>query len=526
LIIENQNLFHECSLLQLDCTQAKMELGWAPALKFEEHIKFTSDWYKELNSGNADMYAFCAKQINEYSHLAQERGQIIPSETTDHNEKEYEVKTTMSNESTSKSVSNSELNSEIRIVDQCRICNSPRLKLILDYGDVALADSFIRNKEAISTERKFPLSLYLCQDCKHIQIREIVHPSLLFEDYPWETGVSKSIVQFSQELYQKLMEVNNSLPLNQTPRVLEVASNDGAILSVFKEKGCEILGVDPAKNIVEKANAKGIRSIAKYFNDKTAKEVVDEFGKWDICIARNVIAHVDNLPGLAEGIKLILKESGFAVIECPHALKMLDELQYDQVFHEHIGFHSLDSIKKLFELHEMEVFDAEKIWIHGGSIRVFVQHTHGLHKITSAVDTLIEEERAKGMFDESIWEEFARKSLAHKNALITELQKMKDQGKKIAIYGASGKGQSLLQFCGIDSRYIDYVVDKSKMKQGRFTPGTHLEIFSPDHIYEDRPDVLLLCAWNFADEIIKQEERFSILGGKFLHPFPLPHYLN
>ncbi len=416
--------------------------------------------------------------------------------------------------------------SDLKIVQHCRVCNSTRLKTILDYGLVALADSFLPDEAAVKTEKKFPLHLCICQECKQVQIKEIVNPSLLFEHYPWETGVSKSIIQFSQELYQKLSGTYDSILHNKNPRVLEIASNDGAILSVFMKNGCEVLGIDPAKNIVEKANTKGIRTLARYFNEETAREVAEKFGKWDICIARNVVAHVNDLSGLAEGIKLLLSGDGFAVIECPHAQKMLEELQYDQVFHEHIGFHSLDSLKKLFELHGMEVFDAEKLWIHGGSIRAFVQHKNGPRVVSGNVASIIEEERAKGMFDESAWEVFAQKALAHKQAIISELQKLKSQQKKVAIYGASGKGQSLLQFCGIDTKLIDYVVDKSQMKQGRLTPGTHIKIYSPEHIYEDKPDVLLLCAWNFADEIMKQEEKFAALGGKFLHPFPLPHYLN
>ena len=410
--------------------------------------------------------------------------------------------------------------------ESCRICKKNELSLILDYGNVALADSFLSSEKEIYNEKKYSLRFCICNNCKHLQIDEIVDPSLLFENYIWETGVSKSIIEFSQELYNKVTSFYNLIPYKKSPKVLEVASNDGAILSVFKKNGCEILGVDPAKNIVDKANEMGIRSIAEFFNSETAKSITEEYGKWDVCIARNVLAHVKEIHSFVEAIKIILGKEGFVVIEVPHLKTMFEELQYDQIFHEHIGYHSLDSIKKLFEMYEMEVFDVEEIWIHGGSIRVYLQHKNGPRKIIENVSRILDIERNLGLYEESSWKEFANRAIAHKKALKGKLEELKSNNKKIAIYGASGKGQSLLQFCEIDNKLIDYVVDKSKMKQDKFTPGTHMKIFSPSQIYENKPDVILLCAWNFAKEIMTQEEKFTSLGGKFLHPFPLPHYLK
>jgi len=225
---------------------------------------------------------------------------------------------------------------------RCRICKEKKLKVILDYGKVALADNFIYEKD-IKNEKKYPLKLCICKNCKHIQINEIIDPRILFENYVWETGISKSVIEFSKKLYDKVMACCK----NKNPRVLEVASNDGTVLSVFKNKGCEILGIDPAKNIVEKANKRGIRSLAKFFNLKTAKEVKTNYGEWDVCIARNVLAHVKELHSFVEGIREIVNKSGFVVIEVPYLVEMFKNLEYDQVFHEHIGYYSLDSIKKL-----------------------------------------------------------------------------------------------------------------------------------------------------------------------------------
>lgn len=409
--------------------------------------------------------------------------------------------------------------------ENCRICKEKGLHPVLDYGTVALSDSFLESEEDIEKEQRYPLILCLCPHCKHIQINEIVSPNLLFEHYPWETGISKSILEFSEQLYHKTIGCYRQIPCEKKSKVLELASNDGSVLSMFQKNGCEILGVDPAKNIVKIANERGIRSIAKFFDLQTARAVVEEYGPWDICLARNVLAHVKDLHGFAQGIKTILHPDGFAVIEVPHLKTMFQELQYDQVFHEHLGYHSLQSIQRLFSDHGMELFDVEEIWIHGGSIRVFLQRGGGRRKISGRVQGVLDEEKGLGLFEEDSWKKFAERALAHKNALRSELTKLKSSHRKIAIYGASGKGQSLLQFCGINRKMIDFVVDKSKMKQNKLTPGTHIKIFPPSHIYEERPDVILLCAWNFAKEVVEQEKKFVANGGRFLHPFPLPHYM-
>lgn len=408
--------------------------------------------------------------------------------------------------------------------ENCRICKSKALKVILDYGEVALADSFLDGKMDMDTEKKYPLQLCVCEDCKHVQINEIVDPAILFENYPWETGITKSIGEFAVNLYKEIM-LRYDLKEGGAINVFEVACNDGSILATFKENGHIVLGVDPAKNIVELARNKGVNAISRFFNVSTAREIVAEYGKWDVCIARNVIAHVKDLHGLAQGLQIVLADDGFAVVECPHALKMLDELQYDQVFHEHIGYHSLDSLQRLFSIYNMVIFDAEKVWMHGGSIRVYIGHKGSHYKVTQNVKNLLKEEVDKEMFELGTWDKFAKAVMQHKEQLVAQLEELKGTGARVAVYGASGKGQSLLQFCGIDKNYVAYVVDRSKMKQGKFTPGTHLPIFSPEHMNEDVPDVVLLCVWNLAKEIMAQQQDYIAHGGKFLHPFPSPHLL-
>ncbi len=409
--------------------------------------------------------------------------------------------------------------------ENCRICKGSELSVILDYGNVALADSFLNSKNEIINEKKYPLKLCFCENCKHLQIDEIIPPELLYKNYVYETGVSKSILGFADDLCQKLLACYYANSPQKQPAVLEIASNDGTVLSVFQDNGCKVLGIDPAENLVKIANSRGVKSLASFFNLQNANKILEEYGKWNICLARNVLAHVSELHSLVNGIKTVLADDGFAIVEVPHIKTMFEQLQYDQVFHEHIGFHSFDSLQRLFNMFDMEAFDVEEVWIHGGSIRVYLQHKKGPRAISANVLKMLEMEKEIGLFEKSSWEDFARKVYAQKTALQNELNQLISNNNKIAIYGASGKGQSLIQFCGLDNNTIEYVVDKSSLKHHKMTPGSHIPIYPTEYIYENMPDVVLLCAWNFADEILKQEERYISLGGKILHPLPMPHYL-
>ena len=410
-------------------------------------------------------------------------------------------------------------------VKSCRICRKEELEVILDYEEMALSDSFLDSNDEIEDEKKYPMNLCFCHECKHLQIDEILDPGDLFSDYIYATGFSDAVIRYAKEFHEIIKRTYDEKSNGSKPKVLEIASNDGTVLSVFKENGSDVLGIDPARNIVEIANERGINSIAGFFNLESANTIIDKFGSYDIVIGRNVMAHVADLHGFAEGISVTLSKSGFAVIEVPHLQTMFQELQYDQVFHEHIGYHSLDSFVKLFSKFGMEVIDVETIWIHGGSIRVYLQHINGPREISKNVESLIEEERNLGLYELSSWRDFARRAISHKDSISKKIREFKEEGKKVAVYGASGKGQCLLQFCKIDNSVIDYVVDKSELKHGKITPGTHIPIYPTEHIHEDFPDVILLCAWNFADEIIEQQSLFLEKSGKFLHPFPEPHYV-
>ena len=381
----------------------------------------------------------------------------------------------------------------------CRCCGERDLEKILDYGKVALADNFLKEEE-IASEKKYPLKLCFCKKCYHVQIDEIINPVVLFEDYVWETGISKTMIEFSENLFEK----TDIYSRGKKQKVLEIASNDGTVLSVYKKNKYRVLGVDPAKNIAHIARKRGVETISEFFNLNVAKKILESKGKWDICIARNVIAHVNDLHGFIQGIHLILKKKGFAVIEFPHLEKMYRELQYDQVFHEHIGYHSLHSIIRLFDQYNMTIFNAEKLEVHGGSLRVYLQHEDAQRRVQKNVIKILRSEIDSGIFNKFSWEIYAKRCKAHIESLRAKIANLNNSGYKICIYGASGKGQSLIQMCEINNKLVVGVVDKSSLKQGKYTPGSHVKIHPPEFIYENKVDVILLCTWNLAEENLQQ----------------------
>lgn len=404
----------------------------------------------------------------------------------------------------------------------CRICSSPDHDLVLDFGKVALADSFLTSAAEIAKEQRYQLTLVLCQKCLHLQIKEVLDPKLLFSEYVWETGIPASIKRYCQEFADAVL---GRVGAWGKATVVEIASNDGTMLKEFKSRGCDVVGVDPAQNIAQKANAAGIPTVADFFCERVARDVLAKHGQRDICIARNVLAHVADLHGLVEGIRLLLAPAGTAIVEVPHLLTTYNELQYDQVFHEHIGYHSLDSIIRLFALHELKVFDVEHPWIHGGSLRVYAAHASVDRPPTPAVAQALAEEKAAGILDREGWKRFGERAQTQKRLLREELERLRAAGKLVVGYGASGKGQSLIQFCELDERLVKYVADKSTMKIGKLAPGSHIPIVSPEHMRADPVDVVLLFAWNFAREILEQEQGMRQRGVQFLHPIPEPYYL-
>ena len=404
----------------------------------------------------------------------------------------------------------------------CRICHSPDYDMVLDYGQVVPADAFLPSPDAVAAERRYPLTLVLCQQCFHLQIREILDPTLLFVDYVWETGIPASIQRYCHEFADAVLTRTQEVA---SPSVFEIASNDGTMLKEFRSRGCRLLGVDPARNIAKKADAAGIPTIPDFFGERVARDVLAQHGQWDIVIARNVLAHVADVHGLVGGLKLLLAPQGTAVVEVPHLLDLHRELQYDQVFHEHIGYHSLDSIIRLCEMHDLSVFDVEHPWVHGGTVRAYVAHASANRRPTPAVAEILAEEQAAGILSRQAWQDFGDRARTQKRLLRAELASLRDAGKMVVGYGAAAKGMSMIQFCDLDEQFVAYVADKSAMKIGKLAPGSHIPIVSPDRMHADPVDVVVVFAWNFAREILEQEQAMRDRGVRFLHPIPEPHYL-
>ena len=404
----------------------------------------------------------------------------------------------------------------------CRICSSPDHDLVLDFGDVVLADAFLPSAAAIAGEQRYPLTLVICRQCFHLQIKEVLDPKLLFSEYVWETGIPASIRRYCHEFADAVL---GRAAGSATPSIFEIASNDGTMLKEFRSRGCDVIGVDPARNIAQKANAAGIPTGADFFGERVARDLLARHGQWDIVIARNVLAHVADLHGLVAGLRLLLATEGTAVIEVPHLLNMYRELQYDQVFHEHAGYHSLDSIVRLCGMHELVVFDVEHLWIHGGTIRAYVAHAAAGRQPAVAVAQVLAEEEATGILGLVAWKQFGERARTQKRLLRAELSSVRAAGKMVVGYGASAKGQSMIQFCELDEQLVRYVADKSTMKIGKLTPGSHIPIVSPERMRADPVNVVLVFAWNFAQEILEQESALRARGAQFLHPIPEPHYL-
>ena len=408
-------------------------------------------------------------------------------------------------------------------VTACRVCGTSNLFEVMDFGRMALANAYLADASAIAGEAMFPMALCLCEQCGYVQINEEVAPEVLFKNYLYVTGVSEAVQQHGRLLFRLVSELPG-LP-HEAPLILEAASNDGTILSIFQREGWRVVGIDPAENVARIANARGIETVPDFFGHRSALQVVQRSGHADIFLARHVIAHVAGLHEFVEGIGVVLADDGVAIIECSHVLPFFLGLQYDQVYHEHLGYLSVTVLKRLLEMHGLDLFAVQEVGMHGGSLLAFAQKAGGARPRQESVDRVLQKEMEAGLAGRKSWIDFARRAQEQKTALITELRKLKQEGKRIAAYGAAAKGQVMLQFCGIGRDLIDFVVDMSDLKQGRLTPGTHIPIIAPGELLRRRPDVVLLCSWNYAEEIRRQQKTYLEQGGRFLHPLPLPHYI-
>lgn len=399
----------------------------------------------------------------------------------------------------------------------CRSCELGDLRPVLSLGRTPLANALLTAEQLREPEATFPLDLVFCPACALVQITETVPPEVLFREYAYLSSFSDTVVQNAEGIVRRLIGLEG---LGSESLAVEIASNDGYLLQHYHHKGIPVLGIEPAANIARVArDERGIPTVCEFFGAQLAAELVASGRAADVVHGNNVLAHVADLNGVVRGIATVLKPRGVAVIEVPYVKDLIDHCEFDTIYHEHLCYFSLTALDRLFRRHRLVIRDVERIAIHGGTLRIFASRAEWAIP-GEAVKSLLAEEAAWGVDREEFYRGFGAKVERLRASLLELLGGLKAQGRRIAAYGASAKGSTLLNFFGIGADTLEFVVDRSTVKQGRYTPGTHLPILAPERVLELRPDYLLLLTWNFADEILAQQQAFRDQGGRFIIPIP------
>jgi len=389
----------------------------------------------------------------------------------------------------------------------------------MSFGELPLANALLGEADLDGDEVRFPLELVFCESCALLQITESVDPELLFGEYTYFSSYSTTMVEHAAELVARLVRERG---LDADSLALEIASNDGYLLQHYVRAGVPVLGIDPARNIVEVADRNGVETMCAFFGEELARELAAGGRRASVLHANNVLAHVPDVNGVVAGIAHVLADDGVAVVETPYVRDLVERTEFDTVYHEHLFYYSLTALDRLFTRNGLRIVDVERLDIHGGSLRVFAARVDGPAAARTSVQALLDEEEQLGMPRRAYFEDFAARAGQLREDLWALLRDLKAQGHRLAAYGAAAKGATLLNTLGIGADVLDFVADRSEHKQGLYMPGVRLQIVPPGHLLEAMPDEVLLLAWNFADEILEQQAEYRRRGGRFIVPIPRP----
>ena len=403
-------------------------------------------------------------------------------------------------------------------ISKCRFCQSDLRDIFVDLGMSPLCESFLTADQLDGLEPFYPLKVYVCESCFLVQLQEYVSPGDIFSEYAYFSSYSDSWLRHAKTYTDLIVE---RLKLNAVSHVVEIASNDGYLLQYFMEKGIPVFGVEPAANVAQVAKGKGIPSVTKFFGTDTARELLASGHQADLVIGNNVLAHVPDINDFVKGLKILLKPVGIITMEFPHLLQLVEENQFDTIYHEHFSYFSFCTVERIFAAHGLVLFDVETLPTHGGSLRIYGRHSEDVaRQISGRVFDMKAKETTKGLMHLKFYRLFGERVKMTKEKLLNCLIEIKKDGKSIAGYGAPGKGNTLLNYCGIGSDVLDYTVDRNPYKQGKYTPGAHIPIYPVEHIRETKPDYLLILPWNLKDEIVQQMSYIREWGGAFILPIP------
>jgi len=410
-----------------------------------------------------------------------------------------------------------------RIRKTCRGCNDDNLQQFLTLGPQPLANSFLASPDEFTDEASYPLDVYFCNTCSLVQLVDVIDPSVLFRNYIYVTGTSDTIAEHNKQYAHTVVDYLN---IDQLGLVIEVASNDGSLLKCFQSEGVKTLGVEPALNIAKTAEQAGVETVTDFFNYKTAVKLKKSFGTAEAVIGNNVFAHVDDTQDFLRGGKHLLSKKGMIIIEVPYLGEFMERLEYDTVYHEHICYFSITALLKLCDEVGLSIVRIDHVSVHGGSIRMYAGSKDTYTKHADSVINEANNEVAAGLTSIDRYLQFAKDVADTKQSLLKILNTLKAEGKTIAAYGAPAKGNTLLNYCGIGTDILPYTVDKNPLKINLFTPGMHIPVLPVEALLEKQPDYVLILAWNFAEEIIKQQQEYIARGGCFITPLPYPKIIK